>query len=278
MGPMDRRERSGFRQPLALILLILSCVGLLALPFAASRLLRIMMHPAAPSASTVAPRGPQPTPPIARRFEWPLQPQDSYGPYVQGLNGSRAIDTSFGAQNPALGNRSNCFQDRGGNPVPFSQLYHAGVDLFSLDRTGVFLWGSAARNPVRAVADGVVVSALDAGTEGQILMTEHSLEDQTTVYAVYWHVDQLRVASGQPVECGQIIALVHDQGLNSHLHWEMRTFPDGSQLFPSGTAGARGTCNGHAAGVAYTWDDVQEKARPEFYGYLDPLLFVASPH
>lgn len=217
-----------------------------------------------------------PTPPVALGFDCPLQPPQAYGAYTQGLTGSRAIDTRFGAQNPALGNRSNCFRDSDGHPVPFSQLYHAGVDLFSMGRAGQFLWGAAADDPVHAVADGVVVASLDAGAEGQILITHHLLADQSSVYAVYWHVYRLRVRPGQSVDRGQIIALVYNQGLNSHLHWEMRSFLDGSHLFPEGTAGARGTCNSHIAGVGYTWDDNVERARPEFYGYLDPLAFVAS--
>ncbi len=82
--------------------------------------------------------------------------------------------------------------------------------------------------------------------------------------------------AGQPVARGQVIAVVYDQGFNSHLHWEMRTFRDGSRLFPPGTAGARGTCNGHVAGVGYTWDDDLARAHPDHYGYLDPTAFVES--
>jgi len=98
------------------------------------------------------------------------------------------------------------------------------------------------------------------------------------VYAVYWHVDyeQVQVREGQPVSRGQVIAVVGDRGLNSHLHWEMRTFRDGSRLFPAGTAGERGTCNGHIAGVGYTWDDDPARAHPDFYGYLDPIPFVEA--
>jgi len=56
----------------------------------------------------------------------------------------------------------------------------------------------------------------------------------------------------------------------------MRTFRDGTDLFPRGTAGARGTCNGRVTGVGYTWDDEPERAVPEYYGYLDPIEFVLS--
>lgn len=76
-------------------------------------------------AGTTPPYTPWPTPSIAREFDYPLQPPDAYSPYAQGITGSRAIDTRFGAQNPAFGNRSNCLRDSTGNAVPFSQLYHA---------------------------------------------------------------------------------------------------------------------------------------------------------
>jgi murein DD-endopeptidase MepM/ murein hydrolase activator NlpD len=218
--------------------------------------------------------GPWPTPPVAETFDFPLLPAELYGPYIQGVTGPLAVDTRYGVQNPAQGERSNCFRDTGGDSVPFSQLYHAGVDLFALDDAGQAVWGQATHAPVHAVASGVVVFVLDAGRDGYIVAIEHLLTDGSGVYSVYWHVDYVQVGAGQPVTRGQVIAVVYDQGLNSHLHWEMRTFRDGSNLFPAGTAGARGTCNGHIAGVGYTWDDNPASARPDTYGYLDPIAFV----
>jgi murein DD-endopeptidase MepM/ murein hydrolase activator NlpD len=119
---------------------------------------------------------------------------------------------------------------------------------------------------------------LNAGSEGHIVIVEHLLanaRESGCVYSVYWHADHVQVQPGQPVTRGQIVAVVKDMGLNSHLHWEMRTFRDGSDLFPAGTAGAQG-CNGHEAGVGYTWDDDPARAHPDFYGYLDPIAFVEA--
>jgi len=229
-----------------------------------------------PLFSTASPYTPWPTPPVAEVFDFPLLPAETYGPYVQGVTGPLAVDTRYGTQNPAQGNRSNCFRNASGGSVPFSQLYHAGVDLFALNDAGQVVWGQAKHAPVHAVADGVLVFILDAGTEGQIIAVEHRLSDGRAVYSIYWHVDHVQVQEGQPVARGQAIAVVHDMGANSHLHWEIRTFRDGSNLFPAGTAGARGTCNGHVAGVAYTWDDDPARAHPDFYGYLDPSAFVES--
>ena len=183
-----------------------------------------------------------------------------------------------------MGDRSNCFRDASGGSVPFSQLYHAGVDLFALNDAGRVAWGDARHAPVHAVADGVVVFTLDAGSEGRIIAIEHLLADRpalskvegSRVYSVCWHVDHVQVREGQPVTRGQVVAVVRDMGLNSHLHWEMRTFRDGSNVFAAGTAGARGTCNRQIAGVGYTWDDDPARAHPDFYGYLDPTAFVES--
>ncbi|MDY7078161.1 MAG: M23 family metallopeptidase [Chloroflexota bacterium] len=205
------------------------------------------------------------TPSVATTFDFPLLPAEAYGPLA---------NTRYGLQNPAFGDRSNCFRDANGGSVPFSQLYHAGVDLFALSNAGAVAWGQGKNAPVHAVADGMVVFTLDAGREGQIVGVEHLLKDGSAVYSVYWHVDHVQVQAGQPVVLGQMIAAVHDMGLNSHLHWEMRTFRDGSNLFPAGTAGARGTCNRQAAGVGYTWDDDPTRAHPSAYGYLDPIAFV----
>lgn len=211
---------------------------------------------------------------VAITFDFPLQPPEAYGPYVQGLTGPLPVDTRYGVQNPAQGNRANCFRDRNGGKVPFSRLYHAGVDLFALDEAGIVVWGRAAGVPVYAVADGSVVFVVDAGSEGKVIGIEHLLADGSRIYSVYWHVARPVVREGEAVTRGQTIAVVHDMGLNSHLHWEMRTFLDGSHIFPEGTAGARGTCNRQIAGVGYTWDDDPARAHPSYYGYLDPIAFV----
>jgi len=255
------------RHRLLLVLFaVLACLGALAGLYVWRRVGRGLIPPPPPY-------DPWPTPPVADGFDYPLLPAESYGPYVQGVTRPLAVDTRYGAQNPAQGNRANCFRDVDGKSVSFSQLYHAGVDLFGLDESGQIAWGQAAHVPVHAVADGVVVATLNAGDEGHIVIVEHLLDDASNVYSVYWHVDHVQVQPGQPVTRGQIVAVVKDLGLNSHLHWEMRTFRAGLDLFPAGTAGAL-NCNGHEAGVGYTWDDDPTRAHPDFYGYLDPILFV----
>jgi murein DD-endopeptidase MepM/ murein hydrolase activator NlpD len=225
--------------------------------------------------STLIPGGETASPQPADGFDYPLDP-GRYGPYVQGVTGPLDVDTRFGVQNPALGDAPKCFHDRNGEGVPFRELYHAGEDWFRLDAAGQVDAVAAAGDPVHAVAAGVVYLTQEIGSQGWILVLSHTMEDGTKVYSAYWHVSQLQVRRNEHVRRGQVVALVHDQGWNSHLHWEVRTFAHASNLFPSDSAGGRGTCNGRAAGVAYTWDDDPSRARPEHWGYFDPLAFIES--
>jgi murein DD-endopeptidase MepM/ murein hydrolase activator NlpD len=252
--------------------LVIFIIGLVGLSLFATALwqegyLQGFVQRPLPAFPASAPYTAWPTLPVAAAFDFPLLPAESY---------NQLSFTRYGVQNPAQGDRSNCFRDVNGNGVPFSQLYHAGVDLFGVNDAGEVVWGLAKHAPVHAVADGVTVFVMDAGSEGQVVAVEHRLADGSAVYSVYWHVSHVQVQPGQPVTRGQTIAAVHDMGLNSHLHWEMRTFYDGSNIFPPGTAGARGTCNRQIAGVGYTWDDDPARAHPDYYGYLDPIAFVES--
>jgi murein DD-endopeptidase MepM/ murein hydrolase activator NlpD len=214
-------------------------------------------------------------PPPADGFDFPLDPT-GYGPYVRGVTGPLNVDTRFGVQNPALGEAPKCFHDRRDKGVPFRELYHAGEDWFRLDAAGQVDSFGAAGAPVHAVAHGRVYFTQDIGNQGAIIILSHLLPDGTPVYSAYWHVAQLQVTRGERVTRGQVIALVHDQGGNSHLHWEIRAFGDASNLFPPDSAGGRGTCNGRVAGLAYTWDDDPARARPEHWGYFDPARFIAD--
>jgi murein DD-endopeptidase MepM/ murein hydrolase activator NlpD len=216
---------------------------------------------------------PIPTPPPADGFDFPLDP-GRYGPYVRGVTGPLNVDTRFGAQNPGLGDAPKCFHDRDKVGVPFRELYHAGEDWFRLDAAGQVDSFAAAGDPLHAVADGAVYLTQEIGSQGWIVVLTHQLDDGTSIYSAYWHVNQLQLEWGDSVERGQVIGLIHDQGGNSHLHWEIRAFAEGSDLFPPDSAGGRGTCNGRAGGVAYTWDDDPARARPEYWGYFDPVAFI----
>ncbi len=212
-------------------------------------------------------------PAVADAFDFPLDPQ-RFGPYVPHVSGALPVDTRFGAQNPGVGKAGKCFESLGGERVPFDRLYHAGEDWFALDGAGQVQGRGAAGEPVRAIANGVVSWIQALGVEGYVVIVEHHLPEDERLWSVYWHVAALQVATGEAVARGEVLGQVHDRGLNSHLHWEIRTFADASELFPPESAGGRGSCNGYVAGVGYTWDDAPDSARPEAWGYLDPVIFV----
>lgn len=216
---------------------------------------------------------PPATPEPTDGFDYPMDPS-RYGPYVRGVTGLFNVDTRFDVQNPGVGHAGKCFRDQDDEQVPFSQLYHAGVDWFGLSPDGSVDGQAAAGDNVYAVANGVVYFAQDGGQQGHILVIEHWLPDGSKIWSAYWHMSHLRVGIGQSVSRGQAIGVVHNQGGNSHLHWEMRNFADGSNLFALDSAGGRGTCNGKVAGVGYTWDDDAQRARPTLWGYLDPTAFI----
>jgi len=215
------------------------------------------------------------SPAVAATFDFPLDPE-RFGPFVPYETGPWDVDTRFGAQNPGLGDAGKCFVNRQEEHVPFRDLYHAGEDWFALTPEGTLAPRHAAGEPVRAVANGVVTWTQSLGGEGAVLVVEHALPAGERVWSVYWHLADVRVAVGEAVDRGEKLGVVHHRGTNSHLHWEIRTFGDGSALFPPDSAGGRGSCNVYVMGVGYTWDDDPARALPETWGYLDPVAFVEA--
>ncbi len=220
-------------------------------------------------------RVPPQTPEPATAFDFPLDPA-RFGPYLPYQSGPLPVDTRFGAQNPGVGQAGKCFVDANGNKVAFNQLYHAGEDWFAHDIHGQADGAKGSGEPVRAIANGVVTWEESLGSEGYVIVVQHILTDGQRLWSAYWHVADVQVSVGQAVQLGQVVGRIHDRSYNSHLHWEIRTFGDGTDLFPPDSGGGRGACNGHVAGVGYTWDDDPERAKPEMWGYLPPGEFVRA--
>jgi murein DD-endopeptidase MepM/ murein hydrolase activator NlpD len=229
----------------------------------------------APTAQPTLTPHPPATPSPADHFDFPLDP-NRFGPYVYNVTGPLNVDTRYGVQNPGLGNAGKCFVDANGHKVPFSQLYHAGEDWFKFDAHHQVDAGAAMNEPVQAVANGLVSWKQNIGAEGWVIAIEHLLADGSKVWSAYWHVADPTVSIGQLVYRGDVIGRVADRGLNSHLHWELRTWGDGSDLFPPTSAGGRGTCNGRVPALGYTWDDLLARTSPNAWGYLDPVKFVSQ--
>ncbi len=218
---------------------------------------------------------PPQTPEPAARFDFPL-PREAFGPYIPHVSGPLPVDTRFGAQNSGLGNDGKCFEDKNGRRVPFGQLFHAGEDWFARDARGLVDGHGAAGAPVRAIANGAVTWEQSIGADGYVLVLAHLLPGGSRVWSAYWHIMRPIIGVGQAVRLGDRLADVLDREYNSHLHWEVRTFGDGTALFSAGSAGGRGTCNGRVPALGYTWDDQAARARPDFWGYRDPIAFVQT--
>ena len=144
----------------------------------------------------------------------------------------------YGIKNPFLSG-IRCFG------VDWSELYHAGEDWFRIGENGGNI--PIPGTEVTAVADGTVIWAQAINYPGRVVIISHtdSLLPQTT-YSVYSHLDPMTLAvqAGQTVTRGQKLGTVlYQTDNNSHLHWEIRYFSDGSNIYPNYP-----NCNGFVPG------------------------------
>lgn len=71
---------------------------------------------------------------------------------------------------------------------------------------------------------------------------------------------------------GQRLGTVLDQSDNSHLHWEIRYFADGNNIYPNYP-----NCNGASApGRGYTYPEHPDNFPSSTAGYTDPFTFVTN--
>jgi murein DD-endopeptidase MepM/ murein hydrolase activator NlpD len=114
-----------------------------------------------------------------------------------------------GIATPILGARLSSPFGLRNDPLGGGAGFHSGVDLAA--RTGT---------PIRAVADGTVVTAGDCGGYGNCVIIDHGVSLAT----LYGHQSVVLVAEGQPVVAGQVIGLVGSTGKSTgpHLHFELR--------------------------------------------------------
>ena len=94
------------------------------------------------------------------------------------------------------------------HPLLGARRFHSGIDL-----------GVPIGTPVRAAADGLVRRASDDRVSGRLVLLDHG----SGVSTVYCHNDSLRVAPGDAVKKGQVIALSGNSGLSTgpHLHYQL---------------------------------------------------------
>lgn len=195
---------------------------------------------------------------IASIFSPPLGYRDNYtygAPYY----------ADYGIKNAFLQGGS-CFG------VPWNQIYHAGEDWFRISENGANIPIPGAE--VTAVADGTVIWAQGINYPGRVVIISHtdSSLPQTT-YSVYSHLaEPLEIQTGDAVLRGQRLGIVLNQSDNSHLHWEIRYFADGNNIYPNYPA-----CNGASApGRGYTYPEHPDNFPSSAAGYTDPFTFVTN--
>lgn len=94
------------------------------------------------------------------------------------------------------------------HPITGEPDYHYGVDIAGIVGT-----------PIRATADGTVVSAGRRPGYGLAVVIDHEYGRKT----LYGHLSQIKVKVGQRVTKGQIIGAMGSSGLSTgpHLHYEV---------------------------------------------------------
>jgi murein DD-endopeptidase MepM/ murein hydrolase activator NlpD len=210
------------------------------------------------------------TVPIAQKFSLPLGYRDglSYGPRVNYKNDTLIEDSEYGVKNPDM-QGSTCFG------LDWGQIYHAGEDWYREDGA------STANAEVTAVGAGTV-KYISYDFPGAVIIIRHKLppDGQQKIFSLYGHLDpnSVLVSVGQVVTRGQTLGTVllqyydgrytplHD---DSHLHFEMRDFYDGSNIYPDYPY-----CNGYVPGRGYTYPPHPNIFPSTTSHYTDPIAYI----
>ena len=219
--------------------------------------------------------------PVADVFTYPLRSTSSvaYGiPTGIVINGTHMEWLGYGIRNLDQW-RIKCYG------VDWTRMIHTGEDWYRLDGA------NTAGTPVYAVADGVVARHNPGiSYPGNVVMIRHRLPDGRDIYSMYGHVANVSVVQGQVVRRGQQIATVIGQSYvgrtpsqhpsnDSHLHFEMRTFLDGTNIYVPAT-NAYGY-NYPACTYAYPGRGYTYIIHPDDYpypdaGYINPSEFIKA--
>jgi hypothetical protein len=136
------------------------------------------------------------------------------------------------------------------------------------------------RDPVYAAADGVVLEARsDVGgygpkaTKGGAVVVSYRTADGTDFKALYGHVESIRVAQGQNVKAGQVIAYLNNYD-PAHVHLGVNL----GTAYPAPSAEQTSTnyvgiWMGHSHESTLSATGVRV---PITYGWTDPVRFLAS--
>lgn len=161
--------------------------------------------------------------------------RERYNIYMQTKGNRQGFGNPFDF--PWLGSVSSGYGYRV-HPITGEKNLHRGVDIAAAEGTAI-----------RAVQDGRVVSAGDAGGYGLCVV----IEDETGCQSRYAHCASLSVSVGQEVKRGDVIAAVGSTGSSTGPHLHLEIMMNSEYLNPyffvdTGDAGAGGTLPGGPSG------------------------------
>ncbi len=156
--------------------------------------------------------GAQP-PPYDGIFDWPVGARTATG---SGYLVQQNYDNLDG---PRLCNQTTCATDD--DYTYTCGRGHAGADL-TLPTAS-----SASGATVYSAADGIVECTANPNYPGSVVVVRHPLPDGGTIYTMYGHLGSLAtgIAANKVLRRGDPVGTVYNWGTNSHLHFEVRTFP-----------------------------------------------------
>ena len=144
----------------------------------------------------------------------PGEQTDRYETYMQTLGNRQAYGNPFDF--PWLSSVSSGYGYRV-HPITGEKNLHRGVDI-----------AAAPGTPIKAVQDGRVVSAGDAGGYGLCVV----IEDDKGYQSRYAHCSSLSVSAGQEVKRGDVIAAVGSTGQSTGPHLHLEVMLNGEYLNP----------------------------------------------
>ena len=151
---------------------------------------------------------------VAQSHLTPGEQTDRYGVYMQTYGNRQAFGNPFDFS--WLGNVSSGYGWRV-HPISGEKSLHRGIDLAVSQGT-----------PIRAVQDGRVVSAGNAGSYGLCVV----IEDDKGYQSRYAHCSSLNVSAGQEVKRGDVIAAVGSTGNSTGPHLHLEVMLNGEYLNP----------------------------------------------
>lgn len=165
----------------------------------------------------------------------PGEQTDRYNVYQQTLGNRQAYGNPFDF--PWLGYVSSGYGWRV-HPISGEKNLHRGVDIAVAQGT-----------PIKAIHDGRVVSAGDAGDYGLCIV----IEDEKGYQSRYAHCSSLSVTAGQEVKRGDVIGAVGNTGNSTGPHLHLEIMLDGEYLNPyyfvdTGEDGTSGIIPGEPGG------------------------------